>query len=144
MRVLLLLVTVVMRPSFDYLHIPQLYARAWSLRRHKAAQRNNGGHSKRNRGEEAEDILESNERGVHRAKVECGEHSLERIETSLEVWNQQENVEGKGEIAGERWVSNGSSKLIVEVVLTRIWSCRAEVGAQPYEPARVHAHRTCR
>lgn len=102
MRIFLLLVAVVVRPSFDHLHISQLYARIRCLRRHKAAQRNDSGYGERNCGKEAEDILDSHERGVHRTKVEYGKHSLERGETTIRVSNLREWESSKRtEIVGE-------------------------------------------
>jgi hypothetical protein len=64
-RVFFFLVAVVVRPPFDDLHVAQAYAGAWGLWGYEAAERNYGGYGEGDGGEEAEDILQSHECGVH-------------------------------------------------------------------------------
>ena len=69
MRILLLLVAVVMRPPLDDLHAAHLDIRGWALGRHEAAERDDGGDGERDRREEAEDVLQPHQRGVHVGRV---------------------------------------------------------------------------
>jgi hypothetical protein len=66
MRVLLFLVTIVMRSSSDNLYILQLDCRARRLRVYEGGQSDYGGDGEGYCGEEAEDVLEAHKRGVHR------------------------------------------------------------------------------
>jgi hypothetical protein len=63
--VLLLLVAVVVRPALNYLNIAQLYVCARCLWGYEAAERDYGCDSEGYGCEEAEDILQPHEGGVH-------------------------------------------------------------------------------
>lgn len=63
--VFFLLVAVVVRSPFDDLHVAQIYAGAGGLRGYEAAERDYCGYGEGDGGEEAEDILQSHECGVH-------------------------------------------------------------------------------
>lgn len=65
-RILLLLVAVVVRAAFYDLHVAQLDVCARCLRGDEAAERDYHGDGEGDGGEEAEDILQSHQCGVHR------------------------------------------------------------------------------
>jgi hypothetical protein len=65
MRILLLLVAVVVRPPLDDLHAAHLDVRRGALGRYEAAERDDGGDGERDGREEAEDVLQPHQRGVH-------------------------------------------------------------------------------
>ena len=69
MRILLLLVAVVVRPPLDDLHAAHLDIGRGALGRYEAAQRDDGGDGERDRREEAEDVLQPHQRGVHVGRV---------------------------------------------------------------------------
>ena len=64
-RVLLLLVAVVVRPSLYYLHVAQLYVRIRALRGDEAAECNYRGDGEGDCREEAEDILQAHQCRMH-------------------------------------------------------------------------------
>lgn len=65
MGVFFLLVAVVVRSALDDLHVAQLDVCAGCLWGYEAAKCNDRGHAECYRGEEAEDVLQPHERGVH-------------------------------------------------------------------------------
>jgi hypothetical protein len=65
MRILLLLVAIVVRPPLDDLHAAHLDVRRGALGRYEAAERDDGGDGERDGREEAEDVLQPHQRGVH-------------------------------------------------------------------------------
>jgi hypothetical protein len=69
MRILLLLVAVVVRPPLDDLHAAHLDVRRGALGRYEAAERDDGGDGERDGCEEAEDVLQPHQRGVHVGRV---------------------------------------------------------------------------
>ena len=87
MRILLLLITVIVRPALHDLHIPQLYSRARRLGVYEGGQSDYGCDGECDRGEESEDILEAHERGVHRECSPVRKGYERRVGVGCGLWS---------------------------------------------------------